>query len=291
MNRLARETSPYLLQHADNPVDWYPWGPEALDRARREDKPILLSIGYSACHWCHVMAHESFADEAVAAVMNAAFVNVKVDREERPDLDQIYQSAQQMLTGRSGGWPLTLFLAPDQTPFYGGTYFPRQARFGLPGFLQVLEGVAQAWAHRRTEIEVQNGSLRAALANMRPAGGQASAPDPGLIDRALAAHAAQFDAVNGGYGRAPKFPRPADLEFLLALGDPQVRAQVLFSLGKMAEGGLFDQLGGASTAIRWTTLGPSRTSRRCCTTTGHSWACTPTPGRTRARRCSSARRR
>ncbi|TCJ12852.1 thioredoxin domain-containing protein [Parasulfuritortus cantonensis] len=244
MNRLALETSPYLLQHKDNPVDWYPWGPEALARAQAEDKPILLSVGYSTCHWCHVMAHESFEDPELAARLNALFVNVKVDREERPDLDQIYQTAQQMLSGRSGGWPLTLFLAPDQTPFFGGTYFPREARFGLPGFARLIESVAYAWANRRGEIVEQNASLRAALAGVAPAAAEELTRERAPIERALAANVANFDDANGGYGGAPKFPRPADLEFLLAQGDAAARGQVLFSLRKMAEGGLFDQLGG-----------------------------------------------
>jgi uncharacterized protein YyaL (SSP411 family) len=245
MNRLARETSPYLLQHAANPVDWYPWGPEALARAQAENRPILLSIGYSACHWCHVMARESFEDEAVAAVMNRLFVNIKVDREERPDLDQIYQGALQILTGRAGGWPLTVFLAPDQTPFFGGTYFPREPRFGLPGLVQVLGRVADAWHNQRAEIDRQGESLREALAGAQ----QPVSPAPGGLDgapigRGVAANKAVFDEVHGGYGGAPKFPRPADLRFLLGSGDAGAREQVLFTLRKMAEGGLFDQLGG-----------------------------------------------
>ena len=163
MNRLAGETSPYLQQHAANAVDWYPWGPEALERARTEDKPILLSIGYSACHWCHVMAHESFEDPGVAEVMNRHFVNVKVDREERPDLDQIYQSAHQMLARRTGGWPLTMFLAPDCTPFFGGTYFPKEPRHGLPGFAELCERVAAVWREKRADIAAQNAEVRNAL--------------------------------------------------------------------------------------------------------------------------------
>ncbi|MFA5082690.1 MAG: thioredoxin domain-containing protein [Hydrogenophilaceae bacterium] len=244
MNRLAQETSPYLLQHKDNPVDWQPWGPEALARARAEDKPILLSIGYSSCHWCHVMAHESFENAEVAAVMNEHFINIKVDREERPDLDQIYQTALQMLTRRAGGWPLTMFLAPDQTPFFGGTYFPREPRFGLPGFVQLLESVAYAWQHKRGEIDEQGESLRASLADQAPAGPYPLPADRAPIMRAVEANKANFDEMHGGYGAAPKFPRPADLEFLLALGDAAARDQVLFSLARMAEGGLFDQLGG-----------------------------------------------
>jgi len=168
-NRLARETSPYLQQHASNPVDWYPWGEEALERARREEKPILLSIGYSACHWCHVMAHESFEDDEVAAVMNRLFVNVKVDREERPDLDQIYQSAHQMLAQRGGGWPLTMFLTPEGMPFFGGTYFPKEPRYGLPGFAQLCERVAAIWGEHRAEIAEQNDQVLKAFARSLPA--------------------------------------------------------------------------------------------------------------------------
>jgi len=244
VNALAHETSPYLLQHQDNPVDWYPWGPAALALARREGKPILLSIGYSSCHWCHVMAHESFENADVAAQMNRLFVNIKVDREERPDLDQIYQAALQVLTGRAGGWPLTLFLAPDQTPFFGGTYFPREPRFGLPGITQVLEDVAHAWQARRGEIEQQNAEVRRVLADLTP-----GAPPPlDLTDRPIHAAVATiksgFDTVRGGYSGAPKFPRPAELEFMLHRGDAEARDQVLFTLTQMAQGGLFDQIGG-----------------------------------------------
>ncbi len=244
MNRLAQESSPYLLQHADNPVDWYPWGPEALAKARAENKPILLSIGYSSCHWCHVMAHESFENPEVAAVMNRLYVNIKVDREERPDLDQIYQTALQMLTRRSGGWPLTMFLAPDQTPFFGGTYFPCQPRFGLPGLVQVLESASQAWHERRHEIVAQGESLRAALVETQPEVPDTAPFERAAIDQAIEAHKSHFDEINGGYGGTPKFPRPADLEFLLGMGDSVAREQVLFTLAKMAEGGLQDQIGG-----------------------------------------------
>jgi uncharacterized protein YyaL (SSP411 family) len=172
-NRLAAETSPYLLQHADNPVHWQPWDEASLAMARTENRPILLSIGYSACHWCHVMAHESFENADVAAVMNRLFVNIKVDREERPDLDQIYQTAHQMLTQRSGGWPLTMFLAPDGTPFFGGTYFPKEPRYNLPGFGDLCERVAEAFEHRRSDIETQNAELRRALASTVPEIGRA----------------------------------------------------------------------------------------------------------------------
>jgi hypothetical protein len=243
-NALAHETSPYLLQHKDNPVDWHPWGPEALELARREGKPILLSIGYSSCHWCHVMAHESFENEDVAAVMNRLFVNIKVDREERPDLDQIYQTALQMLTRKAGGWPLTMFLAPDQTPFFGGTYFPREPRFGLPGIAQLLESVAHAWQEKRSEIEEQNAEVRRALAELAP-----GTPSPlELTERPVYAAIADiksgFDVERGGYNGAPKFPRPAELEFMLHRGDDEARDQILFTLAKMAEGGIVDQIGG-----------------------------------------------
>jgi hypothetical protein len=254
-NRLAAETSPYLLQHKDNPVDWYPWGPEALERARREDKPILLSVGYSTCHWCHVMARESFEDPETAAVMNAHFVCIKVDREERPDLDQIYQAALQMLTRRAGGWPLTLFLTPDQTPFFGGTYFPREARYQLPGFIQVMAGVSRAYREKREDIHEQNASLREALAT-HAAGAAPVEPDMSIVRRGVADIKGGFDRVNGGYGGAPKFPRPSELDFLFWSGDAEARAQVLFTLEKMAEGGLMDQLGGGffrySTDAHWT---------------------------------------
>ncbi len=243
-NRLAQETSPYLLQHAGNPVDWYPWGEEALEQARREDKPILLSIGYASCHWCHVMARESFEDPEVAAAMNRLFVSIKVDREERPDLDQIYQTALALLTRRGGGWPLTMFLTADQVPFYGGTYFPREPRFGLPGFVQLLEHVARVHATRRADIAAQNAALLASLAATEPAAAPAVAPDAGPIRAAVAGLRQGFDPVHGGYGGAPKFPRAPELEFLLRQGDAEARDEVLFTLRRMAEGGLFDQLGG-----------------------------------------------
>ncbi len=243
-NRLALETSPYLRQHADNPVDWYPWGEEALARAQAEDKPILLSIGYASCHWCHVMAHECFEDPEVAAVMNRHFVNIKVDREERPDLDQIYQSAHQLLTRRPGGWPLTVFLTPDRVPFFAGTYFPKTPRYGLPGFIEVLEHIAAAYRRERTAIEDQNAALLAALAAAERQAGTATVPDATVIQAALTDLKASYDSVHGGYGRAPKFPRPTDLIFLLHAGDAEARAQVLTTLRHMAERGLMDQIGG-----------------------------------------------
>ncbi len=247
-NRLATETSPYLLQHADNPVDWHPWGEDALDKARREDKPILLSIGYSACHWCHVMAHDCFEDAEVAAVMNRLFVNIKVDREERPDLDQIYQSAHQLLTQRGGGWPLTVFLTPDQTPFFAGTYFPKTTRYQLPGFIDLMQNVARAWHERRGEILAQNQAVREALAQQQPAADPAQLPGDALFADAVRDLAQAFDPVWGGFSRAPKFPRPGELFFLLReaqrSGNAEAREMALFTLRKMASGGVVDQLGG-----------------------------------------------
>ena len=244
-NRLAGETSPYLLQHADNPVDWRPWGEEALALARLEDKPILLSIGYSACHWCHVMAHESFEDTEVAAVMNRLFVPVKVDREERPDLDQIYQTAHQMLTRRAGGWPLTMFLTPAGEPFFGGTYFPKSPRYGLPGFVELLEQVAQAWRDKRTEIEAQNASLLEAMAGSLPRPGSLTGFDAQPLVALREMLGRSFDERYGGFGAAPKFPHPTDLAFLLRRADDsEAREMALTTLRRMAEGGIYDQLGG-----------------------------------------------
>lgn len=260
-NRLATETSPYLLQHADNPVDWQPWSADALEQARRLDRPILLSIGYSACHWCHVMAHESFEDETTAALMNREFINIKVDREERPDLDQIYQSAHQLLTGRPGGWPLTMFLSPDGMPFFGGTYFPDQARHGLPSFSDLLAQVAAAYHTQRDAITQQNGALGNALARaatldgVAPAGELHATP----LQRSRDQLAAAYDETHGGFGDAPKFPHPTDLDFLLyryrTAGELASRDMALITLRRMAEGGLYDQLGGGfcrySTDARW----------------------------------------
>jgi uncharacterized protein YyaL (SSP411 family) len=244
-NRLAAETSPYLLQHADNPVHWQPWDEQSLSAARADDRPILLSIGYSACHWCHVMAHESFEDAGVAAVMNRLFVNIKVDREERPDLDQIYQSAHHLLTQRNGGWPLTMFLAPDGTPFFGGTYFPREPRYGLPGFADLCERVAAAYVERREDITAQAGELRDALGATEPE------PAPGEIRfdaaplaAAEASLARAFDSRHGGFGGAPKFPHPTDLAFLLRRADEGAQRMALTTLARMGEGGIYDQIGG-----------------------------------------------
>jgi uncharacterized protein len=254
-NRLAAETSPYLLQHADNPVDWHAWGPETLELALREDKPILLSIGYSACHWCHVMAHESFEDRGTAAVMNELFVNIKVDREERPDLDRIYQTAHQMLTQRGGGWPLTMFLSPrDHRPFFGGTYFPPQPRHGMPAFTDVLRRVAEYYESHRADIERQGDALIQVFGELLPPPAQ----DGAAIDRAPLATARasltrEFDGRFGGFGQAPKFPHPMNIEFLLRCwrttagdGDPDLQALYMatLTLTRMAEGGIYDQLGG-----------------------------------------------
>lgn len=254
-NRLGAQSSPYLLQHATNPVDWYPWGPEAFARAQAEDKPILLSIGYSACHWCHVMAHESFEDAATAQVMNDLFVNVKVDREERPDLDKLYQLAHQMLTQRGGGWPLTMFLSPhDQRPFFGGTYFPKTPRSGMPAFTDLLHRVSDFYRSRREDIAQQGIALDEAFRHMRP-----TAADPALelthapIEIARNRLAEIFDAEQGGFGSAPKFPHAANLEMLLkkwrasaSSAEPDLHSlyMVSLTLNRMADGGIHDHLSG-----------------------------------------------
>ncbi len=266
MNKLASQTSPYLLQHADNPVDWMPWDAVALQAAREQDKPILLSIGYSACHWCHVMAHESFEDPATAEVMNRLFINIKVDREERPDLDKIYQSAHSMLTNRPGGWPLTLFLTPhDHMPIFAGTYFPKLPRHGLPAFTELLENIAQTYATRKEDIEQQSTSLRdvferIAAQDSTPAEHLGSMP----LDLARNQIEQQFDSRFGGYSGAPKFPHPAIIQRALKhwahtneTGNPDSRIlyTALFSLARMSSGGLFDHIGGGfcrySTDEQW----------------------------------------
>jgi uncharacterized protein YyaL (SSP411 family) len=247
-NRLSTQTSPYLKQHADNPVDWYPWGEDALEAARRQNKPILLSIGYSACHWCHVMAHESFEDPEVAAEMNRLFVNVKVDREERPDLDQIYQTAHAMLTQRSGGWPLTMFLTPDGAPFFGGTYFPKRSRHGMTGFLDLLPRVAEAYREKGAEIAQQNVALLEALSRTLPAPAAGGELKRAPLDAAVREFAQVFDDVHGGIGQAPKFPHPIELAFCLrrhALDGGELGLSIArLTLAKMAEGGIYDQTGG-----------------------------------------------
>ena len=246
-NQLIHETSPYLRQHAHNPVDWYPWGQEALDKAKREDKPILLSIGYSACHWCHVMERESFENEAIAEVMNAHFVNIKVDREERPDLDTLYMNYVQMTTG-SGGWPMTVFLTPDQIPFYGGTYFPPEDRSGRPGFGRLCLTLAEAYREKREEIEARGPDIVQSLAAMNtlpPGAGKVTAAS---LDLAFDQLVPRFDRTHGGFTGAPKFPGSMSLAFLLRhfsrAGRQEGRDFVALSLQKMARGGMYDQLGG-----------------------------------------------
>jgi len=248
-NHLANETSPYLLQHADNPVDWYPWGEKALQKAQAEDKPIFLSIGYSACHWCHVMAHESFENEHVATILNEHFVSVKVDREERPDLDRIYMSAVQALTGR-GGWPMSVFLTPDGQPFYGGTYFPPTPRYGMPSFTQVLLSVADAWQNRRQELVEGSQQLVNGIERQMAVveGVKRKDVKRETLGTAFENLDRDFDELHGGWGAAPKFPQPMVLEFLLryhhTTGDSQALEMVTQTLEAMARGGMYDQLGG-----------------------------------------------
>jgi uncharacterized protein len=245
-NRLVDETSPYLLQHAHNPVDWYPWGPEALTRAKLLDRPIFLSIGYAACHWCHVMERESFEDEDTAAFLNDRFIAIKVDREERPDLDQIYMGAVQAMTG-GGGWPMSVFLTPEGRPFYGGTYFPNRPSHGLPSFQQLLAGIDEAWRTQRGEVEESGARLVAQLAPAARPAAAGDAPTPALFDAVYDILMRTFDTTNGSWGGAPKFPQPMTNEFLLrrmAAGDPRYGAIARFTLDKMADGGIRDQLGG-----------------------------------------------
>jgi uncharacterized protein YyaL (SSP411 family) len=276
-NHLIHETSPYLLQHAHNPVEWYAWGPEAFERARQEDKPILLSVGYAACHWCHVMAHESFENAEIAQQMNASFVNIKVDREERPDVDALYMDAVQALTG-SGGWPMTVFLTPDGAPFYGGTYFPPHDRYGMPGLPTVLRRMAEYYRTRRDEVERQAEAFRQFYREQ--SGHRLTLPpdldlataevDPAVLETAAEHILARMDAINGGFGRAPKFPQPMTLDFLLRVesrrrtnlasdpqsaADPRLLLLVQLTLDHMADGGMYDQVGGGfhrySTDERW----------------------------------------
>jgi uncharacterized protein YyaL (SSP411 family) len=249
-NRLADEPSPYLRQHKDNPVDWYPWGPEALERAKREDKPILLSVGYSACHWCHVMAHESFEDETIAAQMNRDFVNIKIDREERPDVDHLYQGVVQLM-GKGGGWPLTVFLTPDLRPFYGGTYFPSHDKYGMPGFPKILAALNEAWTKERKEVQSQAARFEEGLrvyasAGLEATGGVLKGDD---VAGAAALLESKVDRKHGGFGRSgPKFPNPMNVQLLLRgwrrNGSAALKSAALFTLEKMALGGVYDQLGG-----------------------------------------------
>jgi uncharacterized protein YyaL (SSP411 family) len=250
VNRLADETSPYLRQHADNPVDWYPWGPEAFDRASKEDRPVLLSVGYSACHWCHVMAHESFEDPEVAAVMNERFVNVKVDREERPDVDAIYMEATQAMSG-SGGWPMTVFMTPDGQPFFCGTYFPKQSMQGRPGFVDLCRAVDEAWRTRRDELVTQAGRLTdhvRSSALQGAGGGDHAIPGAEVLTAAVTLLVEQHDDRWGGFGRAPKFPQTMSHELLLSAhartGNPEAGRCLTTSLDAMAAGGIYDHLGG-----------------------------------------------
>jgi uncharacterized protein YyaL (SSP411 family) len=245
-NRLAGETSPYLLQHAHNPVDWFPWGAEALAKAEAEDKPIFLSIGYAACHWCHVMERESFEDAATAADLNRDFVAIKVDREERPDLDQVYMGAVQAMTGQ-GGWPMSVFLTPEGRPFFGGTYFPPEPHHGLPSFRQVLAGAARAWREDRLQVVAAGQRLADALADQNRLSTDGSAPTAALLDAAIEELRRRFDSLNGSWGGAPKFPQPMTLDFLLgrmAAGDSRPNLMVRYTLDRMADGGIHDQLGG-----------------------------------------------
>jgi uncharacterized protein YyaL (SSP411 family) len=246
-NRLAQETSPYLLQHRHNPVDWYPWSPEAFERARADDKPLLLSVGYSACHWCHVMERESFENEEIAALMNRLFVNIKVDREERPDVDQIYMQAVQSMTGH-GGWPMTVFLTPDGVPFYGGTYFPPVDRHGMPGFPRLIQGVAEAYRGRRGEVVEAGKQLLEQMGQSERLRSSNTLLTDTVLFSAYQALSGEFDAREGGMGRAPKFPQPMNWEFLLRFwkrtGNARALEMARLTLTKMARGGMYDQLGG-----------------------------------------------
>jgi len=247
LNRLTNQNSPYLRQHAENPVDWYPWSEEALQLSLDKNKPILLSIGYAACHWCHVMAHESFEDPATAAIMNANFVNIKVDREERPDLDSIYMQAVVSITGQ-GGWPLTVFLTPNGEPFYGGTYFPPVPRYGMPSFRQVLAAVIDAWINRQDEIKRTANELTNRIRQNYILQGEEDDIHPGLLVAATSSLTSVFDAQEGGFGSAPKFPPSMTIEFLLReyirTKNPQALNMAELTLKKMAYGGIYDQIGG-----------------------------------------------
>ncbi|MDA1193163.1 MAG: DUF255 domain-containing protein, partial [Candidatus Poribacteria bacterium] len=246
-NRLIHETSPYLLQHAHNPVDWHPWGDEAFRKAREEDKPILLSVGYAACHWCHVMEHESFEDEAIAAMMNEHFVSVKVDREERPDVDALYMLAVQMLAGR-GGWPMTVFLTPELKPFYGGTYYPPEDRHQMPGFPRVLEAVANYYHGEKDDLESRTERLTESLQRSSTLSPSQMPPDTDIMRIAYHNLAAQYDTRHGGFGSAPKFPQPSIVEFLFRYvartRSGEAMEMIERTLQKMANGGLYDHLGG-----------------------------------------------
>src|SRR5512134_3672479 len=247
MNRLAHERSPYLLQHAANPVDWYPWGDEAFDRAHREDKPIFLSIGYSTCHWCHVMEHESFENPAIAELLNRDFVPVKLDREERPDVDRVYMAFVQATTG-AGGWPMSVWLTPDLRPFYGGTYFPPTGRWQRPGFVDVLLEIARAWRDERDKVVESAAAVTERLREMERGAAEPDVPPVSALDATRRLFRASFDARRGGFGGAPKFPRPSELLFLLReharSGAADARDMALQTLRAMALGGMRDHIGG-----------------------------------------------
>ncbi|HET8620875.1 MAG TPA: DUF255 domain-containing protein, partial [Acidimicrobiales bacterium] len=247
MNRLASETSPYLRQHRDNPVDWYPWGDDAFAAARERDRPVLLSVGYSSCHWCHVMAHESFEDGEVAALMNEMFVNVKVDREERPDVDEIYMEAVQALTGQ-GGWPMTVFLTPDGRPFFGGTYFPKDPGRGMISFPDLCRRIDELWRTRRADIDAQAGELTGALGRTAVLDPGEALPGAEALDSVYGLLRQQHDDRRGGFGGAPKFPQAMSLDLLVRslsrTGSDVTRAMVETSLDAMASGGIYDHLGG-----------------------------------------------
>ena len=246
-NKLINETSPYLLQHAHNPVDWYPWGDEAFEKAKAEDKPVLVSIGYSACHWCHVMEHESFEDEKIAAIMNEHFINIKVDMEERPDVDQIYMNFVQLTTGR-GGWPMNVFLTPDKRPFFGGTYFPPASRYNMPSWPQILASIADAYQNRRDELETSATEIVGELRRLTIAEMAQETLSTAMLDSAFSSYTRTFDAVNGGFGGAPKFPPAMSLEFLLRYhhrtGNDMALQMARYTCEKMARGGIYDQIGG-----------------------------------------------
>ena len=301
-NALASETSPYLRQHAENPVDWLPWGEQALARAAAENKPLLVSIGYSSCHWCHVMERESFEDVRTAELMNEAFVCVKVDREERPDVDALYMEAVQGMTGR-GGWPLNVFLTPEQLPFYGGTYYPPEPRHGMPAWTQVLQAIAESWSERSEEIRAGGEQLRERLsggATLRPSNEPIDAAE---LDRAVARLRESFDTREGGFGGAPKFPQASALEFLLLRGE---REMTLQTLRAMASGGIYDQLGGGfsrysvdraldGAALREDALRQRAARARCTCTAGRRSAsvacsrCASRRSRGRCARCAARR--
>jgi uncharacterized protein YyaL (SSP411 family) len=246
-NRLAAEQSPYLLQHKDNPVDWYPWGEAAFEKARKEEKPIFLSVGYSTCHWCHVMEHESFEDAGVAELLNRNYVSIKVDREERPDVDRVYMAFVQVTTG-SGGWPMSVWLTPTLEPFYGGTYFPPTSRWGRPGFTEILEEIARVWREERGRVLQSASTIVERLRTLGASTGDRRIPGVGVLETAVQEFASAFDARRGGFGDAPKFPRPSELLFLLRehrrTGADLPRDMVLATLRAMALGGMRDHIGG-----------------------------------------------